>query len=149
MSSPNGHNSGRLSQIADILSDRNPVFRSAQEPTITILSLSRVKVFLNSGLQRPYRVDILRTLANWWHEDSLVGYGVKQKWLLAYSLAEWWKALKTDIRTNIYVRIVVTDVRIYVGKTSSAMERNEGKARILALKAHPGLCIKGQVYDVM
>jgi hypothetical protein len=74
---------------------------------------------------------------------------VKQKWLLAYSLAEWWKALKTDIRTNLCLRVVATDLKTYIEETSSAMERNEGKARILALKAHPGLCIKGQVYDVM
>jgi hypothetical protein len=127
----------------------NLVDRSSEVPTITILSLSRIRAFLNSGLQRPYRVDNLQTLANWWHEDSLVGYEVKQKWLLAYSIAEWWKALKSDIRTNIYMRVVATDVNIYVEKTSSSMERNEGKARILALKAHPGLCIKGQVYDVM
>jgi hypothetical protein len=74
---------------------------------------------------------------------------VKQKWLLAYSLGEWWKALKTDIRTNLCLRVVATDLKTYIEETSSAMERNEGKARILALKAHPGLCIKGQVYDVM
>jgi hypothetical protein len=57
--------------------------------------------------------------------------------------------LKTDIRTNIYLRVVTTDVEIFVEKVSSAMERNEGRAKIIALKAHPGLCIKGQVYDVM
>jgi hypothetical protein len=127
----------------------NLLFRSSEVPSITTLSLSRIRALLNSALQRPYRVDNLRTLANWWHEDTLEGYGVKQKWLLAYSLAEWWKTLNTDIRTNIYLRVVATDVKIYVKKTSSAMERNEGNARILALKAHPGLCIKGQVYDVM
>jgi hypothetical protein len=78
----------------------------------------------------------------------LVGYGVKQKWLLAYSIAEWWKSLKSDIRSSIYMG-VATDVEIFVEKVSSAMKRNEGRAKILALRAHPGLCIKGQVYDVM
>ena len=74
---------------------------------------------------------------------------MKQKWLLAYSISEWWKSLKSDIRTNFYLRVVATDVKIVVENVSSTMERNEGKAKILALKAHPGLCIKGQVYDVM
>lgn len=74
---------------------------------------------------------------------------MKQKWLLAYAISEWWKSLKSDIRTNFYLRVVATDVKIFVEKVSCTMERSEGKAKILALKAHPGLCIKGQVYDVM
>jgi hypothetical protein len=73
---------------------------------------------------------------------------VKQRWFLAYSISEWWKALKSDIRSSIYMR-VATDVMILVEKISSAMERNEKRAKLLALKAHPGLCIEGQVYDVM
>jgi len=133
----------------DVVQSRNLIYRSSEVPTITILSVSRIRAFLKSGVHRPYRVDNLRILAEWWHDDSLVGYGVKQKWLLAYSLAEWWKALETDIRTNIYLRVVATDVKIFVEETSSTMERNEERAKILALKAHPGLCIKGQVYDVM
>jgi len=129
-------------------SDRNLVYRATKEPKIMILSVSQIKAFLDSGLQRPYDVDNLRKLVNWWLEDTLAGYGVKQKWLLAYSISEWWTTLKSDIRHDYPMR-VATDIRVLVEKISSTMEKNEGRARFLALKVHPGLCIKGQVYDVM
>lgn len=76
-----------------------------------------------------------------------MGYGVKQRWLLAYAISEWWKALKSDTRSNMYMRIEA-DVRAFIEGVCSSKQKHEGRAKLIALKAHPGLSIKGQVYDM-
>lgn len=117
-----------------------------KEPEITILSISRIKAFLQSGLVRPYTMDNIRKLAYWWPlERTMEGHGVKQKWLLAYSVYEWWKSLKNDTRSSYAVK---DDIREIIAGVCRVKKSDEERMKGVAQEAHPGLTIEGQIYDL-
>jgi hypothetical protein len=116
------------------------------EPDLDVLSKPSVFAHLDSGLQNPTSISNLNQLASWCTDlEKLNIDGLKQKWLLAQSVSDWWKALKAqyDFRPD------TSDAILYRLQEICADKKELARAAMnLTTQYHPGFSIHGQVFSL-